>query len=128
MADDDDEYCSVCGDPKFDEDGFETHEDEEEYDHDFEPEEPTTLEDVKEFADTVKSLAEAGKAVKEVLQPSEKYKQEEFVRPPPKGKFIEGQHSDPKSIQRHKETIKWTKIGITVGAIIGIIAIASSMF
>jgi len=71
MTDDEVEYCAECGEPEFDEDGYETHLDEDEYDHDFEYEEEVSpLEDIKEIADTVKSLAEAGKAVKELTQPS----------------------------------------------------------
>ncbi len=133
-SDEDDEYCAVCGDSEFDTDGEETHVDEE-YDHDFEyEEEPTTLEDVKEFADTVKSLAEAGKAVKEVLQPSkidsseltaDRFKQERFKIPPiEKVRNLElGEHPDVKVEKRHKETIKWAKIAIIAGIIVGIVAI-----
>ena len=126
---DEDEYCAKCGDAEFDEDGSETHADDEEYDHDFEyEEESTTLEDVKEFADTVKSLAEAGKAVKEVLQPSKidhpelnpnKFK---YIPPTPKISDLKlPEHSDVKAEKRHKENLKWTKIGIGAGAVVAII-------
>ncbi|PBO84994.1 MAG: hypothetical protein COA77_06385 [Thaumarchaeota archaeon] len=132
-----DEDCAECGDPEFDKDGNETHLDEEEYDHDFEAEEPTTLEDVKEFADTVKSLVEAGKAVKELTRPSkinysepsiDRFKTTESKVSDFKISDIKITHPEEESKKRHKETIKWAKIGIAVGAIIGIIAIASSMF
>lgn len=68
--DDDDEYCAVCEDPEFDEDGKETHADEDEYDHDFvyEKDDGLTLDDVKNVADTIKSIAEAGEAVKKVTK------------------------------------------------------------
>ena len=73
--DDDDEYCAVCEDPEFGEDGKETHADEDEYDHDFvyekdeeEGDEGLTLDDVKNVADTIKSIAEAGEAVKKVTK------------------------------------------------------------
>ena len=129
---DEDEYCAKCGDSEYDEDGNETHLDEEEYDHDFEyEEESTTLEDVKEFADTVKSLAEAGKAVKEALQTSKidpsELRSDRFKNPPPRisdfkmPDFELAPHPDAKAEKRHKETIKWTKIGISVGAIVAII-------
>jgi len=64
------EYCSICGDPEFDEDGEETHVDEE-HDHDFKPdEEASPLEDIKDLADTVKSIADAGSAVKKFAKSS----------------------------------------------------------
>ena len=48
------EYCAECGDAEFDEDGYETHADEEEYDHDFKPEEEgPTLQDVKDGLDVL---------------------------------------------------------------------------
>ncbi len=72
---DDNEYCAVCEDPEFGEDGKETHADEDEYDHDFvyekdeeEGDEGLTLDDVKNVADTIKSIAEAGEAVKKVTK------------------------------------------------------------
>ena len=136
MTDDDEEYCAKCEDAEYDEDGNETHLDEDEYDHDFEyEEEPTTLEDVKEFADTVKSLAEAGKAVKEVLQPSkivsseltsDRFKQKRIDVPPPKTKVSDleiAEHPDAKAEKRHKEIMKWTKIGFIVATALTIAAI-----
>lgn len=130
----DDEYCAKCGDSEYDEDGNETHLDEEEYDHDFEyEEEPTTLEDVKEFADTVKSLAEAGKAVKEVLQPLKiepsELRADRFKIPPPKISDFKmpdleiAEHPDAKNERRHKQNIKLQKIAIISGVVIGITAI-----
>jgi len=135
MADDDEEYCAKCGYSEFNDDGTESHADEKEYDHDFEYEEEdegTTLEDVKEFADTVKSLAEAGKAVKEVLQPSKinplELTSDRFKVPPPIEKVRDlkidlklPEHPDTKAEKRHNETMKWTKIGIVVGAVVAII-------
>ena len=128
----DDEYCAKCGDSEYDEDGNETHLDEEEYDHDFEyEEEPTTLEDVKEFADTVKSLAEAGKAVKEVLQPSKIDPSELTVNrfkvpPPPINKIPDleiTEHPDAKAEKRHKQMMKLGIIGIIVATLLGITAL-----
>jgi len=131
MTDDEVEYCSECGEPEFDEDGNETHADEEEYDHDFEyEEEPTTLEDVKEFADTVKSIAEAGKAVKELTQPSKidpsELTADRFKIPPPIDKMPDleiAEHSDVKAEKRHKQIIKLGIIGIIVAALLGIVAL-----
>lgn len=130
MTDDDEEYCAKCGDAEFDEDGFETHEDEEEYDHDFEPEEPTTLEDVKEFADTVKSLAEAGKVVKELTQPSKidpsELNPNRFKIPPPIAKVPDleiTEHPDAKAEKRHKQMMKLGIIGIIVATLLGIAAL-----
>ena len=128
----DDEYCAKCGDSEYDEDGNETHLDEEEYDHDFEyEEEPTTLEDVKEFADTVKSLAEAGKAVKEVLQPSKIDPSElnvnRFKNPePPIDAYPDleiTEHPDAKAEKRYKQTMKLGIIGIIVATLLGIAAL-----
>ena len=128
----DDEYCAKCGDSEYDEDGNETHLDEEEYDHDFEyEEEPTTLEDVKEFADTVKSLAEAGKAVKEVLQPSKIDPSElnvnRFKNPePPIDAYPDleiTEHPDAKAEKRHKQMMKLGIIGIIVATLLGITAL-----
>jgi len=131
----DEEYCEECGDAEFDADGNETHADEDEYDHDFEYEEEdegTTLDDVKEFADTVKSLAEAGKSVKELTKPSitshinldsDRFKQKRFEVPPPYNPhdYKMSEHPDKKAERRHKENLKWTKIGIGVGAIVAVI-------
>jgi len=127
----DDEFCSVCGDPEFDEDGNETHLDEEKFDHDFEPEEVTTLEDVKEFADTVKSLAEAGAAVKKVLQSSKieptELKADRFkIPPPPINKIPDleiAEHPDAKAEKRHKQMMKLGIIGIIVATLLGIAAL-----
>jgi len=131
MTDDEVEYCAECGEPEFDEDGYKTHLDEDEYDHDFEPEEVTTLEDVKEFADTVKSLVEAGKAVKEVLQPPKidpsELRSDRFKNPPPKISDFKMPEiniiasPEAKAEKRHRENIKLTKIGIVVGAVVTII-------
>jgi len=134
MTDDDVEYCAKCGDAEFNEDGTESHADEKEYDHDFEPEEPTTLEDVKEFADTVKTIAEAGKAIKELTQPSKidpsELNPNRFKIPPPIAKVPDleiAEHPDAKAEKRHKENIKLQKIAIITGAIVatilGIVAI-----
>ena len=123
----DDEYCAKCGDSEYDEDGNETHADEEEYDHDFEYEdEPTTLEDVKEFADTVKSLAEAGKAVKEVLQPSKIDPSELTVNrfkvpTPPINKIPDleiTEHPDAKAEKSHKQMMKLGIMGIIVAKLL----------
>lgn len=65
------EYCDKCGNPEFDKDGYKTH-DYEPYDHDFvyedEEEESLTLKDVKDIADTIKSVVEAGKVLKNIPQ------------------------------------------------------------
>ena len=64
-SDDEDEYCAKCGDSEFDEDGNETHADEEEYDHNFEYEEkPVTLSDVKEGLDVLDKGIEVWKKLK----------------------------------------------------------------
>ena len=72
IMEDEDEYCAVCGDSEFDEDGYETHEDEDEYDHDFVYEEDygLTLDDVKELADTAASVFKAAKAFKDISEDS----------------------------------------------------------
>jgi len=126
---DDVEYCAKCGDAEFDEKGDETHADEEEYDHDFEPEEEsTTLEDIKDLADTVKSIAEAGSAVKKLTQPSKidhsELNPNRFKVPPPKFKFPDLgvlEHPDAKTEKRHRETIRWAKIGIIVAVALGLL-------
>jgi len=87
---DDVEYCAECGDPEFDEDGNETHADEDEYDHDFEPEsdeedEGLTLDDVKKGADTLASVAKAAKAFKDLSddnKPKKEYHETSTPRPP----------------------------------------------
>lgn len=113
---DEKEYCAKCGNPEFDKDGYKTH-DYEPYDHDFEyeeeEEEPITLRDVKDLADTVKSIAEAGKVLKNIPE----------IPPRPTiweeaGRDV---HSDKKQEKRHHETIKWTKIGIIVAVIVALI-------
>jgi len=124
------EYCSVCGDAEFDEDGEETHVDEE-YDHDFRPEEGASpLEDIKDLADTVKSIAEAGSAVKKFTKSSKidhfELNPNRFNVPPPTDKFPDleiAEHPDVKAEKRHKETIKWVKIAIIAGIVVGIVAI-----
>jgi len=107
--DDDDEYCAKCGDSEFDDNGKETHADEEEYDHDFvyedDKEEPLTLKGIKNIADTIKSVAEAGKVLKNIPQI-------------PPGRDTQ---SDTKQEKRHRETIKWTKIGIGVAIVLALI-------
>jgi len=128
---DDIEYCAKCGDAEFDEDGFETHEDEEEYDHDFETEKETSfLEDVKDLADTLKSVSEAGKAIKELTQPSKidpsELSSNRFKVPPPIAKVRDleiNERPDVKAEKRHKQNIKLGIIGIIVAALLGIAAI-----
>jgi len=116
--DDDDEYCAECGDVEFDKDGNETHADEKKYDHDFEyeedeEEEPLTLKGIKDIADTIKSVVEAGKVLKNIPQiPPKPSRWEEAGR---------DTHSDKKQEKRHHETIKWTKIGIIVAVIVALI-------
>lgn len=115
---DDDEYCAKCGDSEFDEDGNETHVDEEKYDHDFEyeeeeEEESLTLRGIKDLADTVKSIAEAGKVLKNIPE----------IPPKPSRWKESGRdtQSDTKQEKRHRENIKWIKIGIAVGAVVALI-------
>ena len=89
QEDDDVEYCAECGDPEFDEDGNETHADEDEYDHDFELEsdeedEGLTLDDVKKGADTLTSIAKAAKAFKDLSddnKPKKGYRETSTPRP-----------------------------------------------
>ncbi len=132
MADDDVEYCAKCGYAEFNEDGNESHADEEEYDHDFEyEEEASPLENIKDLVDTVKSIAEAGKAVKELTQPSKIDPSELTVNrfkvpPPPINKIPDleiAEHPDAKVEKRHKQMMKLGIIGIIVAALLGIAAI-----
>jgi len=54
MTDDDEEYCAKCGYSEFNEDGTRSHDDEEEYDHNFEYEEDgPTLQDVDKGLDVL---------------------------------------------------------------------------
>lgn len=115
--DNEEEFCSVCGDSEFDEDGKETHADEKKYDHDFEyeeeEEEPLTLRNVKDIADTIKSVVEAGKVLKNIPQiPPKPSRWEESGR---------DTQSDTKQEKRHHETIKWTKITIIVAVALALI-------
>lgn len=120
--DDDVEYCEKCGYAEYDEDGNETHADKEEYDHDFEIEEESSfLEGVKDLADTVKSVAEAGSAIKKFNEPSRtdypELNPNKFKVSRPKFKIPDLgpiEHPDAKAEKRHEKTIKWTKIGIIV--------------
>jgi len=92
-------------------------EDEEEEDEE-EEDDGLTLDDVKDVADTVKSLAEAGEAVK-------RFAKKETTRP---SRFEEAGRdpntvTDKKQEKRHRETIKWTKIGIGVAIGIAIVSL-----
>jgi len=125
-SDDDVEYCAKCGYAEFNEDGTESHADDEEYDHDFEPEEEESnlLEDIKDLADTVKSVADAGVAVKKLTEEHPELTANRFKIEPPKFKmpdFELAPHPDVKVERRHKENIKWIKIGIVAGAVVTII-------
>jgi len=117
--DEEEEYCAKCGDLEYDDDGNETHADENEYDHDFVYEEEDnglTLDDVKNVADTVKSIAEAGEAVKKFTktETSRPSIWEEAGRDP-------NRTVDKKQEKRHRDTIKWTKIGIIVAIVLALI-------
>jgi len=117
MTDSDEEECAECGDPEFDEDGNKTHADEDKYDHDFvyeeDEEEPLTLRDVKDLADTAKSIAEAGKVLKNIPQiPPKPSRWEESGR---------DAQSDTNHEKRHREAIKWVKISIAVGIVLALI-------
>lgn len=124
----DDEYCAKCGDSEFDEDGNETHADEEEYDHDFEYEEKSvTLEDVKEGLDVLdKGIDVWNKLTRpSKIDPSE-LNPNRFKAPPPIDKVPDleiAEHPDVKAEKRHKQIIKLGIIAIIVAAIIGIVAI-----
>jgi len=114
---DDYEYCAKCGDAEFDDNGKETHADEEEYDHDFvyedDEEEPLTLKGIKDIADTIKSVAEAGKVLKNIPEiPPKPSRWEESGR---------DTQSDTKHEKRHREAIKWVKISIAVGIVLALI-------
>jgi len=121
----DEEYCAKCGDSEFDEDGNETHLDEEEYDHDFEPEEDEsiTLEDVKEGLDVLdKGIDVWNKLTNKPDHPELNPNKFKYIPPSPKISDLKlTENTDAKVEKRHKETIKWTKIGIGVGAIVAII-------
>jgi len=116
--DDEEEFCAVCGDSEFDDEGYETHTDEKKYDHDFEyeedeEEEPLTLKDVKDLADAAKSIAEAGKVLKNIPQiPPKPSRWEESGR---------DTQSDTNHEKRHREAIKWVKISIAVGIVLALI-------
>ena len=124
----DDEYCAKCGDSEFDEDGNETHADEEEYVHDFEYEEKSvTLEDVKEGLDVLdKGIDVWNKLTRpSKIDPSE-LNPNRFKAPPPIDKVPDleiAEHPDVKAEKRHKQIIKLGIIAIIVAAIIGIVAI-----
>ena len=110
------EYCDKCGNPEFDKDGYKTH-DYEPYDHDFvyeeEEEEPVTLKGIKNIADTIKSVVEAGKVLKNIPEiPPKPSRWEES------GRDVQ---SDTKHEKRHHETIKWTKITIIVAIVLALI-------
>jgi len=107
-SDDDMEYCAKCGDPEYDKDGDSSH-DYEPYDHDFvyEKEEDeadegqSTLEQVGEFADTVKKLAEAGKAIKKFTKTE---------TPRPSSSFV-NDSSYPGFIESPQRPSRWTEAG-----------------
>lgn len=125
-SDDDVEYCAKCGYSEFNEDGTRSHDDEEEYDHNFEyeeVEEPVTLADVKEGLDVLdKGIDVWNKLTKKPDQPSLDPNKFKYVPSPPKISDLKlPEHSDKKAEKRHKETIKWTKIGIAIGAVVTII-------
>jgi len=119
----DEEICSVCGDPEYDNDGYETHADEEEYGHDFEPkkDDSLTLQDVKEGLDVLdKGIGIWNKITKSELSANR------FKIPPPMDKVPDleiAEHPDAKAEKRHKEIMKWTKIGFIVATALTITAI-----
>jgi len=129
MTDDDVEYCAKCGYAKFNEDGTESHADEEEYDHDFEPEEDDslTLQDIDKGLDVLdKGIDVWNKLTRpSKIDPSE-LTSDRFKVPPPIAKVRDlelGEHPDVKAEKRHKEIMKWTKIGFIVATALTIAAI-----
>lgn len=82
---DEEEYCAECGDPEFDEDGKETHLDEDEYDHDFvyeeDEEEGITLDDIKDGLDVLdKGIDVYNKLKKAGQSPSMDLSADRFTR------------------------------------------------
>jgi len=124
MTDDDEEYCAKCGYAKFNEDGTESHADEKEYDHDFEPEEDDglTLQDIDKGLDVLdKGIDVWNKITKSELS-ANRFK----VPPPPIDKIPDLEIAEPpdaKAEKRHKEIMKWTKIGFIVATALTIAAI-----
>lgn len=123
---DDEEYCANCGYAKYDEDGNETHLDEDEYDHDFESEEEsTTLEDINNLLDTANKGLDFYNKIKKQSEPSRlELNPNKFNTTSPQPESFFRKSLDPldaKEDKRHKETIKWTKIGIFAGAIVATI-------
>lgn len=124
MTDDDEEYCAKCGYAEFNEDGTESHADEDEYDHDFEPEDDSlTLQDIDKSLDVLdKGIDVWNKLTKKPDQPSLDPNKFKYVPPPPKILDLKlPEHSDKKAEKRHKENIKLQKIAIITGAVIAII-------
>ena len=125
---DDEEYCAKCGYAKFNEDGTESHADEKEYDHDFEPEEDDglTLQDIDKGLDVLdKGIDVWNKITKSELSANR------FKVPPPIAKVPDleiAEHPDVKVERRHKENVKWIKIGIVAGAVVTIILGTAAIF
>ncbi len=129
-----DEFCEECGEH---EDGCECEEYCDECDNlmdDCECEEESSfLEDIKNLADTVKSVAEDGKSVKKLIKSSDhidlnpdKFKQKRFEIPLPQEKPLDleiMEHPDAKAARRHKQNLKLGIIGIIIASALGIIAI-----
>ncbi|MDH3610638.1 MAG: hypothetical protein OEM79_02625 [Nitrosopumilus sp.] len=71
MSDEDSQYCRICGDAEFDEDGYETHDDE--YDHEFELEDEeddsVTVDDIKDGLDILGKGLDIAKKYQEVSTP-----------------------------------------------------------
>ena len=129
MTDDDIEYCAECGEPEFDEDGYETHLDEEEYDHDFEyKEKSVTLSDVKEGLDVLdKGIDVWNKLTRPSKIDPSQLRSDRFKDPKQtidKYPGIEiAENPDAKAEKRHKEIMKWTKIGFIVATTLTITVI-----
>jgi len=118
MTDDDEEYCAKCGYSKFNEDGTESHADEKEYDHDFEPEEDDglTLQDIDKGLDVLdKGIDVWNKITKSELSANR------FKVPPPIEKVRDleiNEHPDVKAEKRHKQMMKLGIIGIIVATLL----------
>ena len=122
--DDDEEYCAKCGDSEYDEDGNETHLDEEEYDHDFEPEEDDslTLQDIDKGLDVLDKGIDVWNKISKSELSANRFK----VPPPPINKIPDleiAEHPDAKAEKRHKQMMKLGIIGIIVATLLGIAAL-----
>ena len=119
MSDEDDRYCSVCGDAEFDEDGNPSH-DYEPYGHDFEPEEDgITTDGIKNGLDILGKGFDVYKKYKSLNEPKP---QTNTTPKQPDKEIYKKLGSIHDSIEEGKkiERKRWL-VRIGVGAVIAII-------